>query len=332
MRQNPAVLHVWVYGKQGVSDARVEDLPRLLGDRQHAPADTVWVDIASPDDDCAKVLLEVFRFHPLAVEDTRNQRQRPKAEEYPDHLFLILNPAGTGEADRPVFRELDVFLGRGFVVTVHPAADPVIEAVRQRLGGGGNGGKPPSAGFIVYALLDHVVDGYFPVLDRFQDRVEEIEERLLNRPNRWSLARLFKMKRDLLEFRRVVGPQRDMFNLLTRRDLAYLDPQELQYPLRDVYDHLLRITDMTDSYRDLLTSSIDLYMSAVSNRLNTVVNRLTVVTVLIGTMGVIVGFYGMNFTHTWPPFDAPWGVPLALALMAVAVVGGVWLFRRLELM
>jgi magnesium transporter len=321
--QNRQVLQIWVYGKEGARDAERAELAGLLerGD------ETVWVDIAGPDDECVHLLAEVFKFHPLAIEDTRNQRQRPKAEEYPDHLFLILNPATTANG-KPHFRELDVFLGRGFVVTVHPGEEPVIEVARQRVGSG----RGASAGHVLYTLLDVVVDQYFPILDDFGERLEEIEERLLAHPSRWTLARLFKMKRDLLDFRRVVGPQRDMFNLLTRRDLGFIDHQQLQFQLRDVYDHLLRITDLTDSHRELLTSSIDLYMSAVSNRLNAVVNRLTVLTVLIGTLGVIVGFYGMNFQRTWPPFEASWGVPFTLALMAAAVAIGVWLFRQREMM
>jgi magnesium transporter len=129
---------------------------------------------------------------------------------------------------------------------------------------------------------------------------------------------------------RVVGPQRDMFNVLTRRDLPFIDQNTLQYYLRDVYDHLLRITDTVNTYRDTLTGIIDLYMSAVSNRLNMVVNRLAVITVVTGALSVIVGFYGMNFLRTWPPFDDPTGVQFVIVLMALIVVLVLIVFRRLR--
>lgn len=316
-----AVLHLWLYGKDGHgAEADPAEIPRLLGD----PAAVFWLDVTGPDDAEARLLLETFRFHPLAVEDTRNQRQRPKAEEFPEQLFLILNPPA-GHEGRCSFRELDVFLGRRYVVTIHPEAEPVVELARQRLG---RGPGEVSAGHLVYVLLDLVVDQYFPILDGFQERIEGLEEALLERPAPERLRELFQMKRDLLDFRRVVAPQRDMFNLLTRRDLAFIDQAQLQFQLRDVYDHLLRIADMSDSFRDLLTGSIDLYMSAVSNRLNQVVNRLTVVTVLLGTIAAISGFYGMNFTHSWPPFDAPWGVPATLAMMGGVVSVTLFVLRR----
>jgi magnesium transporter len=171
----------------------------------------------------------------------------------------------------------------------------------------------------LYFLLDSVVDGYFPCLDAIGEQIDELEDELLEEPTPGVLRRLFAVKRALVEVRKVIGPQRDMFNTLTRRDLPFIPRDDLRYYLRDVYDHLLRVSDMLDTYRDLLTGGIDLYMTGVSNRLNRVVNRLTVFTVVIGALAVITGFYGMNFQHTWPPFMAPWGVPFALGFMAATV-------------
>ncbi len=281
----------------------------------------LWVDITGPSEEDVRVMREVFRFHPLAIEDTRNQRQRPKAEDYGDHLFLILNPV-SWDGEGVVFRELDVFVGKGSVVTVHPGAEPTVEEVRHRIDAHADPGR------IVHALLDTVVNGYFPVLDTLGEAVDELEDLVVTAPQTEVLGQLFRLKRTLLEMRRVVGPQRDMMNVLTRHDLPYLDAEALRYHFRDVYDHLLRISDMLDTYRDLLTSTIDLYMSAVSNRLNQVVNRLTVFTVLIGVVAVITGFYGMNFEHTWPPFGAPWGVPFTLGVMVLVVGALLWAFRR----
>lgn len=202
----------------------------------------------------------------------------------------------------------------------------MVEAVRSRLAGGG--AATASATRLLYLLLDTVVDGYFPLLDAVGDEVDDLEDEILSQPQTEELKRLFGLKRRLVELRRVVGPQRDMLNLLTRREVPFLDQREIQYHLRDVYDHLLRVTDMLDTYRDLLTGTVELYMSAVSNRLNLVVNRLTAITVTVGALAVITGFYGMNFVRTWPPFSAPWGVPFTLLAMAAAAAVLRLLFRR----
>jgi magnesium transporter len=313
-------VHATAFGPSGSRPVTPAELPALLA----AGRESVWVDLTGPDPEAQAALREVFRFHPLAIEDTLNQRQRPKVEEYGDHLFLILNPV-TADG-RLAFRELDVFVGRNFLVTVHPEEEPVIAQVRRRLPAG-EGVPAPSPARILYLLLDTVVDGYFPCLDALGDRIDDLEERILGRPEAEGLRRLFDLKRTLVELRRVVAPQRDMLNVLTRRELEFLDQQDLQYHLRDVYDHLLRVTDMVDTYRDLLTGAVDLYMSAVSNRLNQVVNRLTAFTVVIGALAVVTGFYGMNFERTWPAFSAPWGVPFTLGAMAAAV-GAFLLFFR----
>jgi magnesium transporter len=314
------VIEALVYAADGPRRVEPGELAAFL-----EGADTLWIDITGPSDDDVRIMHEVLHLHPLAIEDTQNQRQRPKVEEYANHLFLILNPASLDGHHRPRFRELDLFVGRNAVVTVHPADEPVLETVRKRLGAG-----PVDPGYLLYLLVDVVVDGYFPLLEALSDEIDRLEEQVLRDPRRHILGRLFRMKRTLLDLRKVVGPQRDMFNLLTRRDLAFIDHDRLQYYLRDVYDHLLRITDMVDTLRDFLTSAVDLYMTAVSNRLNQVVNRLTVLTVVIGSLAVITGFYGMNFEATWPSFKTPWGVPFALGLMAAVVSVLVVVLRRFD--
>jgi magnesium transporter len=316
-------MQITTYNAQGSHDVPTPDWDTLL-----ASADVLWIDLTGPGGDDIKLMRDVFHFHPLAIDDTRNQRQRPKVDEYDDHLFAILNPVMPEDGNSVAFRELDIFVGRNYVVTVHPGGEPIIEEARQRIGRI-RSSTPISPGYILYVLTDIVVDRYFPILDEIGAEVEELEEALLERPEQQMLNHLFRLKRMLAELWRVVGQQRDMFNVLSRRDLPYIDADGLQYQLRDVYDHLLRITDMTSTYRDLLTSMVDLYMSSVSNRLNRVVNRLTVVTVAIGALAVITGFYGMNFAHTWPPFPADWGVPFVLLLMGSAITVILVIFRRL---
>ena len=305
------------------SELPPEQLPAAL-----AGDGFLWVDITGPDDAEAALLQDVFHFHPLAIEDTRNQRQRPKVEEYAGHLFLILNPGLVRDAECH-FRELDAFVGRNFVVTVHPDEEPVLVDAARRAERMFPGQINPAT--FLYVLLDTVVDSYFPMLDELADAIEEIEDLILDKPRQPVLERLFQLKRQLVMIRKVVAPQRDTIGVLYRRDLPYLDLGKLGYHVRDVHDHLLRISDMIDTFRELLSGAIDLYMSAVSNRLNRVVHRLTVVTMTVGVMAVITGFYGMNFQRTWPPFEAWWGAPFTLALMAVTVAVIGLLLRSLRL-
>ncbi len=283
------------------------------------PDAVIWIDLAGSSDDDVKLMRDTFHFHPLAIEDTQNRRQRPKVEEYSDHLFLILNPLDSF-TDEIVFRELDVFVGRNFVVTVHADKEPIVESVMQRGEARVQSSQKVSVGFLVYALADAVVDLYFPLLDDIGDQMDEISERVIENPHRDDLNSVFRLKRALTEMWRVAGQQREMFNVFTREESKYISEDIMRYYMRDVYDHLLRISDTVSTFRDTMSGVIDLYMSAVSNRLNVVVQRLTVVTIGIGVLTVISGFYGMNFEHNWPPFDAAWGVPLALLLMLAGLV------------
>lgn len=307
----------------GLRPIPVSELASRLADG----SSRLWVDITGPEAEHLEVMARLFHVHPLAIEDTRNQRQRPKVEEYDDHLFLILNPASADLDEEETFRELDVFVAERLLVTVHPGEEPVIADAERRLEHW-PGGAPPSLGHLLYVLLDTVVDGYFPLLDVVDADLSDLEEETLETPRPELLGRLLALKRKLVDIRRVVNPQREMVHVLLRQDQRLLDAETLRYQFRDVYDHLLRVTDATDTSRDLLTSLIDLYMSSVSNRLNQVVNRLTRVTVVIGALAVVTGFYGMNFERTWPAFDTPWGTGFAIAAMAAVAGLFFWIFRR----
>jgi magnesium transporter len=204
--------------------------------------------------------------------------------------------------------------------------EPVIDITRRRL----EEGQSPltiSPGYLTYVLMDTVIDEYFPVLDALGEAIEQLEDDVMARPQRRLLAELFDIKHMLLEMWRVLWPQRDVLNQVSHHSLPAADQETLQHYLRDVTDHLLWIADMVSTFRDTLSSIMDLYMSAVSNRLNQVVNRLTVFALVVGVLTVVGGFYGMNFTQTWPPFNAPWGVPLVVVLMVI-LSGALLLFFR----
>ncbi len=309
-------MRITVYdGKQCQGEVPVSELSRLLA----SSSEIVWADCAGPSDEDVRMMSEVFKFHPLAIEDTRNQRQRPKIEEFEDHLFLILNAITLNKEDGVQFHEMNAFIGRNFLVTVHSDGDHCVRDAQKRISTVTRG-APLSPGFLLYEFMDVAVDSYFPVLDAIGDRIDEMEELVLTKPRDRFLTEVFRLRRTLGELWRVVGYERDLFNIVTHHEHAFIDRDVLEYYLRDVYDHLLRISDAVNAFRDLLTSMVELYMSAVSNRLNQVVNRLTVITVTVGMLTVVSGFYGMNFATTWPPFNDPNGVPFVIGLM-LAVSG-----------
>jgi magnesium transporter len=178
-------------------------------------------------------------------------------------------------------------------------------------------------------ILDVIVDSYIPVLDTLDDYIEELENSLFTDPARRTLDRLFSAKRALLNLRRVAAPQRDMMNLMMRHD-TQLVSEPLRAYFRDIYDHLLHITEQIDTHRDLLAGALDIYLSLVSNRLNEVMRVLTVITAVFASLAVLTGFYGMNFAKTWPPFDAPWGVMAAIIIMGASIAVMLAVFRRLR--
>lgn len=314
-------MKVTLFTPEGTQDVDPAKLPELLAEGK-AP---LWVDMTGPTPDDIHAMREVFRFHPLAIEDTLNQRQRPKIEEYSGYFFMIFNPVTYSRREFDL-RELDVFVGPGYVVTVHEGPEPAVDLARRRLAEGQNA-LARSPGYLAYVLMDTVIDDYFPVLDALGEAIEQLEDEVMANPRRELLAELFDIKHMLLEMWRVLWPQRDVFNQVAHHSLPQADQEALQHYLRDVTDHLLWIADMVSTFRDTLSSIMDLYMSAISNRLNQVVNRLTVFALIIGVMTVIGGFYGMNFAQTWPPFNASWGVPLVTGLMVI-LSGTLLLFFR----
>ncbi len=278
----------------------------------------VWIDLTISDAANMAFLTENFAFHPLSIEDMYHQQQRPKAEEYADHLFIILNPIQPTPSEL-MFRELDVFVGKNYVITAHMnSAEPVIDEARRRLEPQRTG-LPLSSTYVLYVIFDTVLDGYLPVLEALEEQIEQLGSDALSHPDRDILNRIFAIKRMTNQFWWVVWPQQDIINVLTNHGLVFMDEKSLYY-LRNVSDHLARIMNSLQVERDTVTSLINVYMSSVSNQLNYGVSRLTILTVGVGIIAVFSGFYGMNFLHTWPPFDAPWGVPVVLLMMLVTAV------------
>lgn len=318
-------MKITLVSADGVQEAAAADLTNLLASEDATT--TLWVDMTGPSDQDIQAMRDVFGFHPMAIRDTRNERQRPKLDEYADTLFVIVNPVSLADK-RLVARELDIFIGRNYVVTVHPGHEPAVAEARERAARAAAPLISPT--YLLYLLLDVTVDGYFPILDSIGEQIERVEQVILTDPHREVLNDVLALKRILTELGRVVWPQRDVAHTLASHTLPLIDQERLKYYLADISDHLLWITDMTNNYRDVLTGVGEMYMSAISLRLSRSVSRLTILAVIMGVLTVISAFYGMNFTRTWPPYSAPWGVVAVVALMAFITLGLLTAFRRLE--
>ena len=307
----------------------------------------VWVDVADPGDAEIDLLRREFDLHPLAEEDIALRRQRPRIDTYPSQYVLIVyeslrpGPAGPDEADtgtatdeplgaRPHLGELHLLAGPGYLVSVHWGASPVIADLQRRFthnGGGGASGENGGLGRLLYDLLDAVVDGYFPLLDLVAERIDDLEDRIVaGGQGNETLREVLRVKRFLLELRRILAPQREVANALLRRDVELVEEEVVPY-YQDLYDHLVRVLDQLDLYRDLVAAALDANLAVTSNQLNAVMKRLTAFTVILMVPTLIAGIYGMNFRYM-PELGAHAGYPVALAAMAATMLGLAWFFWR----
>jgi len=252
-----------------------------------------WLDFHKPDEDEMALLREVFRFHPLAIEDSEQFGQRPKMEDYGDFVFFVLyGAAPPPDKDRLV--EVHCFYAEHYLVTLHRQHAPSCDVLRERYSKLPGTLERPIG--VLYRLLDALSDSFFPALEDYDARIDRIEEGIFREPREEQLQELVRMKRRLNRLRRVVGPQRDLVSQLYggMSTLPGSDAEAERY-FRDIFDHLIRVADLIDSYKDLLTSAMDVYLSSVSNRLNLVVERLTVLSTILLPLIVLTSFFGQNF-------------------------------------
>ena len=296
-----------------------ETVQRLL-----EKGELLWLDLYRPDADELGMLAAVFGIHQLAISDAEQFGQRPKLEDYDDFTQLIAYGVKEGSDD---LVEVHFFYSMRYLVTVRHGDCAAFAEVRNRLA---HRAKPVSRLLLMHHILDELTDGFFPVLSSFDDRIDQLQDEIFAKPTDQQLSELFNRKRWLIGVRKVITPQRDLVASLVDgvNELPGMT-REIERYFRDLYDHLIRISDLVDSYRDLLTGSMDAYLSTVSNRLNVVMKQLTVIATIFLPLSFITGFFGQNFA--WligrigglGPFLVL-GVGIELAIVA----GMLLLFRR----
>lgn len=321
-------LRAIAYGRQQIEEVEGPDLGRIRA--LHDAYPVLWLDVTGlADVELIQRLGEAFGLSPLALEDVVNVHQRPKAEEFADHIFAVVRMVrpGTG-ADT---EQLSLFFGANYVLSFQERPGDCFDPVRERLRRDRGRLRQQGPDYLAYALIDAVIDGYFPALERHGEEIERLEDAVIAAPDRHQVERLHVIKRDLLLLRRAMWPTREMINMLIRDETPFVAAQTRLY-LRDAYDHSIQIMDIIETYREIATGLTDVYLSSMSAKLNEVMKLLTVIATIFIPLSFLTGLWGMNFDRA-SPFNMPelgwrYGYPAALALM-LAVVGALaWYFWR----
>ena len=318
----PPRVSVIAYGPLEITECTVDDLGLLESMRGKWPVLWVNVDGVAHAPSLQRIG-DIFCLHRLALEDLGESQQRPKVEAYEDHLFVITRMARL--APGLDLEQMAVFLGPDFVITFQERPGDVLDPLRQRIRASRGRLRKAGADYLAYAVIDAIVDHYFPVAESYADRLDDLEDEVLRAPTRDTMNRLHAAKRELMSLRRAVWPMRDAMSVLAREPSPLIAPETRLY-FRDTQDHCFQILDLVETYRDLGSSLTDLYLSAVSNRMNEIMKVLTIFAAVFIPLGFITGIYGMDVEH---PRAWWWGLPFIFGLMGgTALTVLLWFARK----
>ena len=323
------VIHVIAYGPEDCKEQEITDVGALRDIVHTSPV--TWVNVDGLGD--AKTLTaigEIFELHALALEDVVNVPQRPKSEQYGDNLFIVTRMAWLNEQLET--EQLSLFLGKDILLTFQERPGDCLDPVRHRIRKGMGRIRKSPPDYLAYAILDSVIDSYFPLLEKFGERLEELEGQVMARPDAGTVANINQIKRDLLALRRAIWPQREMINALLREEMPMIGEQTRLY-LRDCYDHVTQIIDMVETCREIASGLLDAYQSNISNRMNEIMKVLTIIATIFIPLGFLAGIWGMNFNTEksfWnmPLLGQPWGYRFALGIMLAIALTMLALFWR----
>ncbi len=258
---------------------------------------------------------DIFGLHPLVMEDILHMGQRPKLELYDKYVYLVAKMIYRGDSGKEVtYEQLSIVMGKNYVLTFQEKEGDVFNNIRERIKGNKGRLRKSGADYLVYSLLDAVVDNYFPALEKIGDLVEEIEERLSDEPEQDVLSDIYRLKREVLFLRKSIWPIREVVAAMMRQDIELVSAYTNTY-LRDVYDHSIQVMDVVETYTDMLSELTDVYMSTVSNRMNEIMKTLTIIATIFIPLTFIVGLYGMNFKYM-PELTNELAYPVVLVFMA----------------
>src|SRR5215216_1342301 len=319
------MINTLVLNRESKTFSKVDN-PAEISDACADSPNIVWVDVADPTSEDFERLAEEFGFHPLSIEDCRNEHQRPKVEEYQGYYFIVLYEAELILGKHLELRELNIFLGKNYLVTVHSQPIRALE-MAERLWREWTDLAERGTGLLAYLLIDAIVDDYMPLLDALSDRMDDLEDRIFVNFQPEAIEEVFRIKKELLFLRRSVTPLRDVFNTMLRREQPIFSRETLIY-FQDVFDHLIRVADTIDTLRDMVGATMDAYLSISGNRMNVVMKRLTSISTILMSVTLVAGIYGMNFAYM-PELKWRYGYVGALGSMLFIGIAIYLYFRKI---
>jgi magnesium transporter len=298
----------------------LEDVPRLLNSDC-----SLYLDLDTPGEEDLDFLRKQLHLHSLTLEDIVNQNQRPKLEGYESYVYLAIHALARRDDWEIEPVEVDLVLGKNWLLMCHYGPVPGLTD-KQQFGERVDNALTHGADFLLYTVVDMIVDSYFPIIDSMEEEIDSLEDRLLDKTSTEDMNRLLQFKRSAVHVRRAVGPQREVFNQLARHDSPFVRPEHVVY-FRDVYDHLIHISEELDGLRDILSGAMEVHLSVISNQLNVTMKRLTAWGTIFVIVTAIAGIYGMNFEHM-PELKWLYGYPFAIGLMIAVSTGLYFYFKK----
>lgn len=319
----------YIPGKSVRTDISPAEFPRLIRDRRGV----LWVDFIGESPEVAEPILRSLGFHPLAIDDALQETHTSKVDDWGDHLYIVFNVLNYKQENGSFVSEideLDVFLGKNYIITHHDQLLPAIEdawSACQRDVRHVHDGPD----HLLYRIVDSLVMSYMPVIDQIDAQVDQIEDQVFDRPRPDTLEHIFALKRLLLTMRRILLPQREVLNKLSRDDYRVIDPKDRIF-FRDIYDHLVRLHDLNENLRDLVSGVLDSYLSVTNNRMNEVMKTLTIITTLFMPITFVTGFFGMNFFEPVANFlhwtsEQTFDIMLGI-IVSLPIIMYLWMRRR----
>ena len=310
------------YNKDTFNQKTIEKCPKFTDD------DTVkWIKINGfKNVEILKKIGKCFNLHPLVLEDILNTNQRPKVEDYKDYLYIVLKLFDVSENDRMVTKQVSLILEKNLVISFQDDDDPIFNLIIKRAEREGSPIRNRGTDYLLYSLIDTVIDSYFLDLERVEDEIEDIEENLIENTDPEFLKKIHSIKMDIIILKKVIWPLREMLSTLGSHEY-FLINKSTDYYLRDVYDHSIQIFDTLESLRDRISEMLDIYLSSTSNKLNEIVRVLTVISTIFVPLTFIVGLYGMNFQNM-PELQHPLGYPAVLTVILIVALSMLVYFRK----
>jgi len=321
-----STVHMIEYNESAIKEIEVQDFHQCASLSSHM---TTWIDFVGVDQtNDVQEIGQVFDLHPLILEDIANIQQRPKIDDMDDYIFLSLKMFEYHKDTQTLEEEqISLVLGKHYLISFQEReGDDDFTIIKERIRNSKWRIRKMWADYLLYSLLDAIVDNYFVVLDKVQDDIDLLQDELVNNPTKDTLPKIQQLKHNLIYLRKSIWPLREMIGSLQRFESRLID-ESLRTYLRDVYDHTIQIVDSIETFRDIISGSLDIYLSSISNRMNEIMKVLTVIGTIFIPLTFITGLYGMNFRYM-PELNFPWTYPLLLVIMLLIAGGMLWYFRK----